>query len=259
VCENRLSSIPVLLFLKIKRSSKRLSLVNPPGEDFSSSEDSASWSDEEGEDPSTPTSAWLAADKQWSKACLNKHVYFRWSTAFNSKNKFRGIVTEHRSRVERSRNNERLDFLVIKVFGSTEDRYRMGKDIRELYVLPNKTSLMMTGSDDELRSRAIRRWTWKEGWVERTDSEKGVESTQAETPVVPSKGPVIVKAKKEEKLKSKVNLMKRAVRKLEAKKTQFMFSDSVTNTMMGGKLTSVHSRKSMAGQIRGFSFWFLDN
>jgi len=113
-------------------------------------------------------------DKKWKHNAVGKYVYFRWSTACNSKNRFKGVVTDHWSRVTKEGRTvtstintvPRTDFLVVKTFGYSEDTYVMGKDIREIFLLPNKSILMSANSDDDVRKLSIRRWHCKEGWTE---------------------------------------------------------------------------------------------
>ena len=139
---------------------------------------------------------WDMEDKKWKNLAVNKYVYFRWSTAHNSKNRFKGIVLDHRSRVPRpgytitttlSDNSRRVDYLDIKTFGISEDTYVMGKDIREMYVLPNKTVLMSSESEDEIRKHAIRKWTSRQGWIEGGEMmSSSTASTSASTPRISS-------------------------------------------------------------------------
>ena len=136
------------------------------------------WGREDGSPPPESDLEWKKTDDLWRKFAVNKYVFFRWSTAFNSKNKFKGIVTDHASRI--GPKGVRIDFLTIKTFGFSEDRYRMGKDIRELFVLPNKTSLMEPVGEDELKTRAVRKWN--NGWTDQLLSCESSVSTQASTP-----------------------------------------------------------------------------
>ena len=135
---------------------------------------------------------WDSEDKKWKSFAVNKFVYFRWSTAHNSKNRFKGVVLDHRSRVPRSGytvtstlidSSKRVDYLDIKTFGISEDTYVMGKDIREMYVLPNKTVLMSAATEDDIRKHAIRKWTSKQGWIEGNDLVGSSNSTAASTSV----------------------------------------------------------------------------
>lgn len=196
----------------VARSSRRLTakaveVISDNDSDTDMAE--SDWGPEDGCPPPGNDESWKQEDNRWRKLAVNKYVYFRWSTAFNSKNRFKGIVTEHASRL--GPRGTRMDYLTIKTFGISEDRYRMGKDIREILVLPNKTSLMETSVEDELRARAVRRWSVKAeppGW-EEMDSESSsntpavvsasVVSTQASTPIVAPMKPVEIKKPKPEK------------------------------------------------------------
>lgn len=220
-------------------------------------EDSSSnWSDDEGSPGPANDPRWTAIDKEWSKSCVNKHVYFRWSTAFNSKNRFKGVVTGHRSRIDESQ--KRIDFLVINTFGFSEDRYRMGKDIRELFVLPNKTSLMMPAAgEEELKSRAVLRWSFKEGWVDMTsDHGAGDESTQAETPVVPT--PAVAKKEKPKIVKSRKVIKQNPLVQVAA---TIANEGRISKTTLGPgiHIVSHHGRKSVAGRLGSFSFFQMMN
>jgi len=143
---------------------------------------------------------WDSEDKKWKNLALNKYVYFRWSTAHNSKNRFKGVVLDHRSRVPRSGytvtstlsdNSRRVDYLDIKTFGISEDTYVMGKDIREMYVLPNKTVLMTAATEDDIRKHAIRKWTSRHGWTDGNEvaGSASTASTSASTPRISSVTP----------------------------------------------------------------------
>ena len=117
---------------------------------------------------------WTAEDKRWRSLAVNKPVYFRWSTAHSSKNRFKGMVVGHKSR---SRNGERVDYLGIKTFGFSEDQYVMGKDIRELFLMASKGVLIEAKTEEDVRRGALKRWSWKEGWmdlVEGKSMERGV-------------------------------------------------------------------------------------
>ena len=174
---------------EVCRTSRRLVRAEKAAGVDDEASSQSHWSDESGESAPDDDPVWREEDKRWRQSCLHKCVYFRWSTAFNSKNRYRGIVTGHRSRVDTR--GVRVDYLTIKTFGSTEDRYVMGKDIRELHVLPNKTSLMEAGTDEEVRARAVRKWCCKENWIELPDIGDSLstagQSTQAHTPVIPAK------------------------------------------------------------------------
>jgi hypothetical protein len=164
------------------RSSRRLASTKETIEVGGSDSDESmaeqeEWGREDGLPPPKSDLEWKKTDDLWRKFAVNKYVFFRWSTAFNSKNKFKGIVTDHASRI--GPKGVRIDFLTIKTFGFSEDRYRIGKDIRELFVLPNKTSLMEPVAEEELKARAIRKWN--NGWTDQMSSESSV-STQASTP-----------------------------------------------------------------------------
>lgn len=104
--------------------------------------------------------------RQWQKSALHKYVYFRWSTAHNSKNRFKGVVTGHKAKLVAQAGGKarRRDYLVIKTFGMSEDTYVIGKDIREFYVLPSKAQLMECKTDEEIKAIAVRRWTAMQGW-----------------------------------------------------------------------------------------------
>jgi hypothetical protein len=113
------------------------------------------------DDDRPPSQEWIDEDRKWKKFSVGKYVYFRWSTACNSKNRFKGVVVDHWSKRSQS---VRTDYLVIKTFGFSEDTYVMGKDIREIFVLPNKTTLMSTNGDEDIRKIAVRRWHDRDGW-----------------------------------------------------------------------------------------------
>ena len=141
---------------------------------------------------------WEAEDKKWKNYAVGKFVYFRWSTAHNSKNKFRGVVLEHRSRVPRpgytvtsvlSDNSRRVEYLDIKTYGISEDTYVMGKDIREMYVLPSKSVLMNAETEDDIRRLAVRKWTSKNGWESRSETSSNT-STAASTPKISASIPI---------------------------------------------------------------------
>ena len=245
--------------ISTERTSLRLSMKTVPKEEAlqGDHEDSSSnWSDDEGSRGPANDPLWSAVDKEWSKSCVNKYVYFRWSTAFNSKNRFKGIVTGHRSRIDESQ--KRIDFLTIKTFGFSEDRYRMGKDVRELFVLPNKTSLMMPASvEEELKSRAVRRWSLKEGWVDMTaDHGAGYVSTQAETPAVPT--PAVAKREKSKLVKSRKVVEQKPLEKVAARIAN---EGRISKTTLGPgiHIVSHHGRKSMAGRLGSFSFFHMMN
>lgn len=141
---------------------------------------------------------WEAEDKKWKNLTVGKYVYFRWSTAHNSKNKFRGVVLEHRSRVPRpgytvtstlSDNSRRVDYLDIKTYGISEDTYVLGKDIREMYVLPSKSVLMNAETEEDIRQLAIRKWTSRYGWADKAEMSSST-STAASTPKISAAVPI---------------------------------------------------------------------
>ena len=187
---------------------------------------------------------WTKGDMTWKKFAVHKYVYFRWSTAFNSKNRFKGIVTEHASRL--GGRNVRFDFLTIKTFGISEDRYRMGKDIRELLVLPNKTSLMETNDEEELKLRAVRRWSARDGWTDSKESLSSA-STQATTPIAKARD---IKPKK------KIVKLPQAIKKAELRQTKKKASDS--DTSEGVYITAVHGKPSLAGTLLAGKFCFYN-
>ena len=108
---------------------------------------------------------WDAEDAVWEEKAVGYYCYFRWSSGCSTKNKFKGIVTDHSSCIPPGE-GKRVDFLTIKAFGSTEDRYKMKKDIREIFIFANKSSLFRPETDEEIRRSAIRKWTMREGWTD---------------------------------------------------------------------------------------------
>ena len=235
----------------IPRSSRRLSQLD--SSESEQEEDSSSWSDEDGEDAPLNDPVWTAVDKEWTKACLNKNVFFRWSTAFNSKNKFKGIVTEYRSRIDSQKGGERIDFLVIKTYGYSEDRYRMGKDIRELYVLPNKTSLMMGGSEEEIKARAVSKWHWRDGWTNCGNNDLTGESTQADTPLVEPvvvKPPAIKQGERVNKKQHVISKPKKSHRKNSTEPSPIKPVQVIERIIRHGSVRTYHS-----GESARFSFW----
>lgn len=197
----------VVNMLEGGRSSRRLSIEKKEEEILSDESEDLSWGADDGTPAPVDDAAWSREDQAWRKFSINKFVYFRWSTGFNSKNRFKGIVTDHVSRL--GPKGIRIDYLTIKTFGISEDRYRMGKDIRELLVLPNKTSLMETRDEDELRRHAIRRWGSREpgnGWVDSFPD--STISTEATTPITTS-----VKLKAARKVQSRTIVKAQQVKK----------------------------------------------
>jgi hypothetical protein len=84
------------------RTSRRLSNVSAsPMSDVDSSDcdTDSSWGPEDGSPAPAHDVAWCKEDQLWRKLAVNKFVYFRWSTAFNTKNRFKGVVTDHVSRI----------------------------------------------------------------------------------------------------------------------------------------------------------------
>ena len=181
------------------RTSSRLSRDSFDSDD-SNSDDDDDYANESTRAPEN-NPVWDSEDKRWRSYTHNKFVYFRWSTAHNSKNRFKGIVLEHRSRVPRpgytitstlSDGSRRVDYLDIKTYGISEDTYVMGKDIREMYILPSKSVLMGITSDEEARKLAVRKWTSKFGW---NVEESSTTSTAASTPKLTASIPPVVKKK----------------------------------------------------------------
>lgn len=170
----------------MERHSRRLSRATIEKDDMGQAESSVEepWGVEDGVPAPTDDPEWTKIDKVWRKNSVGSFVFFRWSTAFNSKNRFRGSITEHVSRA--TAKGQRIDFLTIKTFGISEDRYVMGKDIRELFVFASKTALMLDGTEDEIKQRAVLKWSVKDGWASIEESD-GI-STQASTPLVRFKG-----------------------------------------------------------------------
>ena len=120
------------------------------------------------EDEFVKDSVWLKKDSEWRKYSFGKYVYFRWSTAHNSKNRFKGVVVGHKSRM--SGDNRRLDLLTIKTYGFSEDEYVIGKDVREMFVFDTKKKLNEITCDNDARRSCIRKWSSKEGWTIPTNS-----------------------------------------------------------------------------------------
>jgi hypothetical protein len=176
-------------------------------------------------------------------------VYFRWSTAFNSKNRFKGIVTDHVSRA--ASKGQRIDFLTIKTFGISEDRYVMGKDIRELFVFASKTALMLEGTEEEVKQRAVMRWGIKDGWINVEDDSV---STQASTPLITSAA--VKSAQKKisepptEKQPSKKPVEVKKVRKLTVVK-----SIVVPQQLDRVHVWTTHGKRTMAARLDRFSFF----
>lgn len=226
-------------------------------------EDSDEWDAKDGNPPPAGSPEWTKIDMQWNTACVRKHVFFRWSTAYNSKNKFKGIVTAHKSRQKAGIAGGRMDYLVIKIFQgeSSEDRYMMGKDIRELYVLPNKTALMQPGSEDEIKARAVRKWTSKHGWTNlggQANIDDDSVSTAAQTPLLPSSN---LKQKKQLKPPNLEVILKGSV--IQKKQRRVVPEDppvrSKDQSFFGEQpkvlITTKHGKRTMGGRIPFFSFY----
>jgi hypothetical protein len=147
--------------------------------------------------------------------------------------------------------NSRLDFLTIRTLGISEDRYRMGKDIRELLVLPNKTSLMETIDEEELKERAIRKWSTRDGWTDATESMTSA-STQASTPVTAKHQEPI----KELQVKKKVIRLPHAIKKVEVRTVQKKPGDLENSE--GVIVTAVQTKSSIAGKLLAGKFSFYN-
>lgn len=200
------------------------------------------WGPTDGSPPPSNDPQWEKEDMKWRKFAVGKYVYFRWSTAFNSKNRFKGIVTEHASRC--GGKNGRFDFLTIKTFGISEDRYRMGKDIRELLVLPNKASLMESNDEEELKLRAVRRWSARDGWTDSKEALSSSASTQASTPLATAR---------EVKPRKKIIKLPLAIKKVAERKTFKKKTDPD-----GVYITAVHRGSSVAGTLLAGRFCFYN-
>ena len=221
----------------------------------SSSMESDEWGVGDGDPAPINDPEWTRIDKQWRAACVKKPVFFRWSTAFNSKNKFKGLVTQHKSRKSTafsgSKSQARIDFLVIKVFGSSEDRYMMGKDVRELYVLPNKTALMEPSSEEEIKAKAVRKWTAKEGWVENSCSllDDSAVCTAAETPL-------ITEVRKNHSRRIKAAKLVPRETKIATGSIPVSNEEMINTVVSGGVLVATkHGKRSMAARIAQFAFY----
>jgi hypothetical protein len=238
------------------RTSRRLSQVECES-DSDADVSVESWGPEDGNPAPTDDPSWTKEDQVWRKAAVNKHVYFRWSTAFNSKNRFKGVVTEHVSR--KGPKGNRLDYLTIKTFGISEDRYRMGKDIRELLVLPNKTSLMETSNEDQLRDRSVRKWNVRDpgnGWTESSNADSmATMSTQATTPVVEP----VKKARKVVKLPAVVSkIPKIKETRKYIKKASRAETEKPKDNAEGIYIHSKHGKRTLAGSLLFGKFSFFN-
>ena len=224
-------------------------------------------------------------DKPWLKWAVNKFVYFRWSTAHNSKNRFKGIVTGHKSRQK----NSRIDFLLIKTFGYSEDEYVMGKDIREMYVLPKKSILLQINNDQDARKFAIKKWSCKNGWESGPFEPLSVDVVSAATSVsVPSicvSAPIKTSVSAKSQSASAEPVDKDFVRTALAKPVDYVRtapskhdwilqrysqnqSSATTSASSSPRITfkkktipsghiriiGKHTAKSMAARLKGFSF-----
>jgi hypothetical protein len=198
-----------------------------------------------------------STSKQWKSLALNKYVYFRWSTAHSSQNRFKGLITGYKAKCKL---NRRVDYLIIKTIGMSEDTYVVGKDVREFYVLPSKSALMDAKDEEAIRQTAIRKWTWRDGWVN-----KGKREAEQLVDEKPRQKDTLVDELKSEQLKPMSISVSQAptapgtpvvaVRpKTKKKKAERPLHPVDLPPLTTTLVSSRHTFRGMAGRIKKFAF-----